>query len=637
MTAERFKRKLTAILSADVKGYSRLMGADEEATLRTLQEYKEVMGSSIQHHRGRIVGSAGDSVLAEFASVVDAVQCGVEIQQVLKAKNALLAEDRRMEFRIGINLGDVIEEGDTIYGDGVNIAARLEGMAEAGGICISESAYQQIKNKLPLRYDYLGEHEVKNIAEPVRVYCARIESDAVPSKLGKEKKPVQKRLSKAVMAIIAVVVIAGIVILYQLVLHPSRPKTEVASKEKMAFPLPDVPSIAVLPFVNMSGDPKQEFLCDGMTEEIITHLSKIPRMFVIARNSTFIYKGKPVEVKEVSEKLGVRYVLEGSLQRSGDHVRITAQLIDALTGNHLWAESYDRELKDIFALQDEITMKVLTATQVKLVGGDVSRAEKYAEKYYRGKQGLDCYLKLMEAGGYAARYTIQDNNERRRIAEEAIALCPEDPMGYVQLGFAYQQDYWLSNMESPQETIEKVGEMARKALAMDDSISRAHSLLCWFYLYKREYDKAAVVGERAVALNPSGTLELDIFGIALRYVGRSEEATPLYQRAIRLNPFGPSWLYVDFGGALRDMGRYEEAISACKKAVQLSADNIFAHLNLAIIYSMIGREKEAHAEAEEVLRINPKFSVDSYAKNLLYRDQSKKENYVKALRKAGLK
>ncbi len=248
-------------------------------------------------------------------------------------------------------------------------------MAEAGGICISESAYQQIENKLPLRYDYLGEHEVKNIAKPVRVYRARIEPEAVPSKLGREKKPVGKRLSKAALAIVAVVVIAGAVILYQFVLRPSPSKTEVASKEKMAFPLPDVPSIAVLPFVNMSEDPKQEFLCDGMTEAIITGLSKVPRLFVIARNSTFTYKGKPVKVKQVSEELGVRYVLEGSVQRSGDRVRITAQLIDALTGDHLWAERYDRDLKDIFALQDEITIKILTATQVKLTeGGQVGTA-----------------------------------------------------------------------------------------------------------------------------------------------------------------------------------------------------------------------------------------------------------------------
>ncbi len=544
MTTQEIKRKLVAILSADVKGYSRLMGEDEEATLRTLNAYKEVMGSLIQQHRGRVVGTAGDSVLADFGSVVDAVQCAVEIQQVLRAKNAVVPENRRMEFRIGINLGDVIEEGDTIYGDGVNIAARLEGLAEAGGICISESAYQQIENKLPLRYEYLGEHEVKNIAKPVRVYCARIEADAGPSRLGKEKKPAQKRLPKAALAIIAVVVIAGLVALYQFVLRPSPSKTEVASKEKMTFPLPDVPSIAVLPFVNMSEDPKQEFLCDGMTEAIITALSKVPRMVVIARNSTFTYKGKPVKVKQVSEDLGVRYVLEGSLQRSGDRLRITAQLIDALTGNHLWAERYDRDLKDIFALQDEITIRVLNGIRVKLTtGGEVSMSQKYAEKYYRGKQGLDCYLKLMEASGYLQRFNIQDNNMARRMVEEAIAMCPENPMGYMYLGWVYYVDYFVGNTKSPQQPLEKGIELAQKALAMDDSLAGPHGLLCALYTAKREYDKAIAEGERGVALNPGGTSELVNYAASLCYAGRPEEAIQLFQKAIRLNPFNPAGLY----------------------------------------------------------------------------------------------
>jgi len=544
MATQEVKRKLAAILSADVKGYSRLMGEDEEWTLRTLNTYKEVMGSLIQQHRGRVVGSAGDSVLAEFGSVVDAVQCSVEIQQVLRAKNAVVPENRRMEFRIGINLGDVIEEGDSIYGDGVNIAARLEGLAEAGGICISESAYQQIENKLPLRYDYLGEHEVKNIAKPVRVYCARIEADAAPSKLGVEKKPVGKRLPKAALGIIAVIVIAGAITLYQFVLRPSPSKTEVASKEKMAFPLPDVPSIAVLPFVNMSEDPKQEFLCDGMTEAIITALSKVPRMFVIARNSTFTYKGKPVKVKQVSEDLGVRYVLEGSLQRSGDRLRITAQLIDALTGNHLWAERYDRDLKDIFALQDEITIKILNGIRVKLtMGGEVSMSQKYAEKYYRGKQGLNCYLKLMEASGYLQRFNIQDDNVARRMIEEAIAMCPENPMGYYMLGWVYHNDYWLGNTKSPQETLGKGIELAQKALAMDDSLAGPHGLLCALYTAKREYDKAIAEGERGAALNPGGTSELINYAASLCYAGRPEEAIQLFQKAIRLNPFNPAGLY----------------------------------------------------------------------------------------------
>jgi len=636
MTTQELKRKLTAILSADVKGYSRLMGDDEEWTVRTLNVYKDVMGNLIQQHRGRVVDATGDNLMAEFASVVDAVQSAVEIQQVLRAKNALLPENRRMEFRIGINLGDVIEEGERIYGDGVNIAARLEGLAEAGGICISGSAYEQIENKLPLRYEYLGEHEVKNIARPVRVYKAQIEPEAAPSKVSGEKKPAQKRLSKAVLAIVALVVIAGAAVLYQFALRPSPPKVEVASKEKMVFPLPDVPSIAVLPFVNMSEDPKQEFLCDGMTEEIITALTKVPRLVVIARNSTFTYKGKSVMVKQVSEELGVRYVLEGSLQRSGDRVRITAQLIDALMGDHLWAERYDRDLKDIFALQDEITIKILAGVRVKLTeGGQVGRPE----RYFKGKQGLDCYLKLMEASGYYTRFNIQDNNLARRIIEEAIAMCPENPMGYINLGWVYQHDYWLGNTKFPRETIEKGIELAQKALAMDDSIASAHALLCALYIYKGEYDKAIAEGERAVALDPGGTSELVNYANSLRIAGRPEEAIPLYQKAIRLNPFGPSYLYRDFGTALQRAGRFEEAVSAYKKAIQVAPDDISAHMHLAATYSMMGREKEARAEASEVLRINPKFSVDSYAKSraYLFKDQSEADKVVDALRKAGLK
>jgi adenylate cyclase len=573
-------------------------------------------------------------VLAEFASVVDAVQCAVEIQQVLRAKNAMLPENRRMEFRIGINLGDVIEEGEQIYGDGVNIAARLEGLADAGGICISESAYQQIENKLPLRYDYLGEHKVKNIAKPVRVYRARIEPETAPSKLAKEKKSTQKRLPKAALAIIAVVVIAGAVILYQFVLRPSPSKTEVASKEKMAFPLPDVPSIAVLPFVNMSEDPKQEFFSDGITEEIITALSKVRHLFVISRQSTFSYKGKTVKVKQVSEELGVRYVLEGSVQRSADRVRITAQLIDALTGHHIWAERYDRDLKDLFALQDEITLKILTAIQVKLkTAEEISRAE----KYYKGKQGLDCYLKILEGYKYLEGHNVEDNRAARRIAEEAIAICPELPPAYVLLGLVHSMEYWTSSGKSSQDSIEKGIEAAQKALALDDSNARAHALLGDFYWLKREYDKAISEGERAIALAPGEAVVHIMYAKNLVFAGRAEEAIPLFQKAIRLNPVGTTNLYLNFGHALRMTGKFEEAVSAYRKSIQLSPDNILTHVILTATYSMMGREKEARAEAAEVIRINPKFSLDLFAKRQVYKDQSETDKLVNALRKAGLK
>jgi adenylate cyclase len=601
------------------------------------------MTGLIQHHHGRVVDAPGDNVLAEFASVVDAVECSVEIQKELKTRNAELPENRRMEFRIGVNLGDVIEDGEQILGDGVNIAARLESLSEAGGICISGTAYDQIKNKLTLGYEYHGKQTVKNISEPVRVYRVLMEPKGLSS-LSRWKRAglnYWKRVHPAFKILVAFVA-AGNALwqLYPRFISPPvgvTPKdkiTEAASIEKMAFPLPDVPSIAVMPFVNMSEDPKQEFLCDGMSEEIITGLSKVPRLFVIARNSTFTYKGKPVKVKQVSEELGVRYVLEGSVQRSGDRVRIAAQLIDALTGNHLWAESYDRDLKDIFALQDEITIKVLGSTKVKLTeGGQVGRPE----KYFKGKQGLDCYLKLTEASGYYERWNIEDNNLARRMIEEAIAMCPENPMTYFNLGWVYHNDYMLDNTKSPRETIEKGIELVQKALAMDDSIADAHGLLCRLYLTKREYAKAIAEGERAVALNPGGTSVLVSYAASLAVAGKPEEAIPLFQKAIRLNPFGPSQLYRQFGEALRDTGRFEEAVSAYKKAIQLAPDNITAHIHLTATYIWMGREKEARAEAAEVLRINPKFSVDSHAKMLSFKDQSANDRVVDALRKAGLK
>ncbi|MGA2318931.1 MAG: tetratricopeptide repeat protein [Thermodesulfobacteriota bacterium] len=439
----------------------------------------------------------------------------------------------------------------------------------------------------------------------------------------------------ALMAAIVVVLGTITLVIWKAYLKPG--PGDVASIEKMAFPLPNVPSIAILPLVNLSEDPKQEYFCDGMTEEIITALSKVPRLFVIAGNSTLRYKGKPVKFKQVSEDLGVRYVLKGGIQRSGNRVRITIQVIDALTGNELLAERYDRDLKDIFALQDEITMRILMEVRVKLEGGDVSRLEKYAEKYYRGKQGLDCYLKLIEASGYQARFNIEDNSLARRLAEDAIAMCPENPMGYVRLGSIYHYDYWLGTTKSPRETLEKSIELVQKALTMDDSMANGHSVLCMLYAHKGEYDKAIAEGERAVALSPGNWVSLTSYAHSLTLAGRPEEAIPLLQKAIRLTPFGGPNLYCESGLALRNAGRFEEAVSAFKKALQIAPDNILGHILLTATYSIMGREKEARAEATEVLRINPKFSLDYFAKRLTYKDQSEADKVVNALRKAGLK
>jgi adenylate cyclase len=341
-----------------------------------------------------------------------------------------------------------------------------------------------------------------------------------------------------------------------------------------------------------------------------------------------------VKVKQVSEEFGVRYVLEGSVQRSADRIRINAQLIDALTGHHIWAERYDGDLKDIFALQDEITMKILTATQVKLTAGEEALS---VAKYYKGKEGLGCYLKYWEGTNYLRRVTIEDNNVARRIAEEVIEMCPESPMGYYLLGLVHQRDYRLGNTKSPQETIEKGIELAQKMLALDDSIAEGHVLLCNFYSIRGEHEKAIAEGERAVSLSPKLAQAHISYGNSLRFSGRPEEAIPLLQKAIRFCPISEAAVFIPLGDALRQTGRFEEAVSEYKKAIQRSPDNILAHIFLAATYSMMGRENEARAEAAEVLRINPKYSLDSFAKSFSYKDQSQKDVLINTLRKAGLK
>jgi TolB-like protein/class 3 adenylate cyclase len=473
MATEDFKRKLTAILSADVKGYSRLMGEDEEATVRTITAHRKVITSVIQKYRGRVVDSPGDNILAEFVSVVDAVQSAVEIQEVIRAKNAELPEERKMEFRIGINLGDVIQEGERIYGDGVNIAARVEGLADPGGICISGSAYEQIENKLALGYEYIGEHTVKNIVKPIRAYRVPTGPETL-QKVIDEKGPAPGWQRAALAVVIALVVVAGGVAIWKSYRPPTAPM-EVASVEKMAFPLPDKPSIAVLPFNNLSGDPEQEYLSDGLTEEIISALGSVPKLFVIARNSTFTYKGKPVKVQQVSEELGVRYVLEGSVKKAGDKIRVTAQLIDALDGHHLWAKRYDRNLDDIFALQDEITKKIITAMQVKLTEGEQVRAAA------KGTDSLEAYLKYLQASELIFRLNPESNALGRQLTEEAIALDPDYAWAYFLLARTHLVDMWLGTTKSPKQSFGKAMGLLQKAIALDDSYAEAHADLGYLY------------------------------------------------------------------------------------------------------------------------------------------------------------
>ena len=368
MTTDGFKRKLTAILSADVVGYSRLMGEDEASTVRTLTAYREVISELVHQHRGRVVDSPGDNILVEFASVVDAVQCAVTIQKELKVRNAQLPQNRKMEFRIGVNLGDVIEEGDRIYGDGVNIAARLEALAEPQGICISRTAFDHIESKLPLGYEYLGDQKVKNIAKPVGAYRVLLESRVTAAgarEEGKMRFLIQRK--PLFGGVLALLVISGVLLIWYFHLHG------IASEKAVRAKFPDKPSVAVLPFLNMSGDHTQDYFSDGLTEDLITDLSKIPTLFVVARNSVFLYKGKTVGPQQVSSELGARYIVEGSVRKAGNMLRITAQVVDGSTGGHIWAERYDRDLQDVFAVQDEIARKIVTAIKRRVFEKDQER------------------------------------------------------------------------------------------------------------------------------------------------------------------------------------------------------------------------------------------------------------------------
>ena len=628
MATQDFKRKLTAILSADVKGYSRLMSEDEESTIRTLTAYREVIAAIVQKHRGRVVDSPGDNILAEFASVLDATQGAVEIQEELKVRNAELPDDRKMEFRIGVNLGDVVHEEERIYGDGVNVAARVESLADAGGICVSGTVFGHVANKLPLGYEYLGKQSVKNISKPVRVYKVLMDPEAVGKVIG-ELKAEPKRVQRlAIGVVIALLLVAGGAVIWKSYIAPPM---ELASAEKMAFPLPDKPSIAVLPFDNMSGDPEQEYFSDGLTEQIITNLSKLPELFVIARNSTFTYKGKPIKVTQVSEELGVRHVLEGSVQKSGDRVRITAQLVDAITGQHLWAERYDRDLQDIFALQDEITKEILVALQVKLTRGES------AHIYGKNTDNLEAYLKYLQAVHHKTRTNQEGNTLARKLCEEAIALDPNYADAYRLLAQTHLFDIWFGWSNSTRESFEKAEELAQKSLALDNTNALTVGLVSHIYLLKRQHDKAIAEGERAIAIDPNSAYGYMLLAATYRFSGRAKEGIPLLEKAIRLQPYTPSSYYYQLGMAYNFTGQYDEAIAVLKKALKRTPDHLLSLIGLTVAYSLADRMEEARATAAELLRVNPKFSVAYLEKKAPYKNKADLELSMGAMRKAGLK
>jgi adenylate cyclase len=632
MTTGKSKRKLVAVVHADVKGYSRMMGEDDEYTVRTLASNRQEMYRLVDLYGGEVRDTAGDGFLVEFPSVVDAVKFSVDFQREMKRRNADLSEDKKMEFRIGVNIGDVIQDGGTIHGDGVNIAARLESQADPGGICISGAAYEQVKKRLDVGFEYVGDKSVKNIAEPVSAYKVLLDASK-PADTKEEShraKPDRWRIRYLIAAVVVVVLVASGAIWYFHFHSPSSPDTGSLAEES-TLKLPDKPSIAVLAFDNLSGDPKQEYFSDGITEEIITGLSKIPQLFVIARNSSFAFKSKPVTVSEVGRRLGVRYVLEGSVRKEKDRVRITAQLIDAQTGGHVWSERYNRDLKDIFALQDEVTLAVTTAMAVKLTLGEQGRLwqkkgiTNNLEAFERALQGRECMY----------QQTAVADEKARQLFEEAIALDPAFAMAYAGLAYTYVADAFWGWSKDPGESGRKAYEMANKALSLDDSLDTPHYILGFIYVWMREYDKAIAEGERAVELNPNGAEALAHLGYFLNVACRPTEGVTVLEKAMRLNPMPPAVHYAWLGISYRLMGQYDRAIAVVEKGLRVQPDNIACLLQLIAANSLAGRQEDARKTATEFIRLNPKFSTEVFAK--LYKDRAVREQLIEAWRKAGLK
>jgi adenylate cyclase len=607
------------------------MSEDEAQTVKTLTAYREIMTELIKQHRGRVVDSPGDNMLAEFTSVVDGVQCAVAVQKELQARNAELPENRRMDFRIGINLGDVIEEGDRIYGDGVNIVARLEALADPGGVCISKTAFDQIETKLPLGYEYLGEQSVKNIPKPVGAYRVLMEPRVTVAEAGEEKKAWPVRRKAIFTGAVAALVLVIAAVIWNFYLQKSR-RMEPASVDKMAYPLPDKPSIAVLPFDNLSGDPDQDYLADGITENIITALSYIPEIFVIARNSTFTYRGKAVKAQEVAEDLGVRYILEGSVQRAGDRVRIMAQLIDAASGRHLWADRYDRGLQDLFALQDEITLKIVFALQVKLsVGVQTRVTSKTMPNFEAWSYGVRGY-------GHMMRHTKADNAKARELFERVAGLAPEYAAVFMWLGWTHWEDAHHGWSESREESLLRAVELAKKAQALVDSDPMIHALWGAIYLLQRRYDQAIAEGEKSVALGPNQAFPHLLLAMYLYHTGRYKEALPLVRKAMRLNPYYPSSYLELLGGVYLRMGEYEKTVEACKMLVAREPHRIVGHRGLVVAYIRLGRKEQARSEVAELLRLFPEYSLEVYRKqaNWTHMDPAVVESDIEALREAGL-
>ena len=562
------------------------MAADEAGTLSELNALRrDIVDPTIANHDGRIVKLIGDGALVEFASVVDAVECAVAIQQAMAQRNAHRPEDRRIVFRIGIDVGDIIIEGDDIYGDGVNVAARLEGLAEPGGICISNSVREQVLNKVPISFADLGEKTVKNIERPIRVYYVVLNDTSV-------------------------------------VTAPLVAATTVPAQAQRK-------SIAVLPFVNMSGDAEQEYFADGISEDIMTALSKISGLFVIARNSSFTFKGQAVHVADVGKKLGVRFVLEGSVRKAGNRVRITAQLIDAASAGHIWAERFDRELTDIFAVQDEVTKEIVAALALNLTS---SEQQQLASDAPHNPEAYDFFLRGRELWHLQTRET---NAEARATLHRAIELDPNFAPAYALLAIAHMRDYLNQWSASPSSSLEEGHKAALESVARNDRDHYAHWALGSIHLWQRRHAEAESELEKALALNPGFPLAHVILGLVFHYSGRSERALDCFERAITLDPYSDIYLHFQ-AQAYFQLGRYEKVAEVLKRRLTRNPNTDISRVLLAACFGHLGQVEDARAQWQEALRVNPNYSLEHRRNVLPYKNPSDFELLVDGLRKAGL-
>jgi adenylate cyclase len=630
MADEDLKRKLAAIFYADVAGYSRLTGVDEEGTHKVLSACLDAISTHIEGHGGRVLHYAGDAILAEFASVVIAVKCAVVVQRDLAARNESLADDHKVQFRIGINLGDVIVDRGELYGNGVNVAARLEGLAEPGGICISRKVLDEVRGKLGVGYEFLGEKTVKNIENPIPVYRVLLAPEAAGQVTDERPTARVKWRRPGLMASIVVllVVAGGGAYWWQF-----SPLIEPTSSEHLAFPLPDKPSIAVLPFDNLSGDSGQEYVADGMTEDIITALSQTSSLFVIARNSTFTYKGKPVKVQKVAADLGVRFVLEGSVQRSGDRIRITAQLIDALTGNHIWSERYDREMTDLFALQDEITEHIVTALQIELTAGEQMRVHR------KHTSSLKAWNFLGQGVELFYRRNKTDNARARELFNRAVEVDPGYALAWALIAWTHWIDAQFGWSDQPELSFERAASIAEKALALDDELPDVYALQGAIHIYRGRYEAAVASGEKSVALNPNHANNTALLAMFLHNAGRLEESINKMKLAMRLSPYYPAWYLEELGFSYLDFGQPADALAALTKFLErepVGKHAAHAHLGRALAYHALGRDDAARAAVAEAVDVDSTISVTTFGRKSLNKNVEDLEIGISVLRRLGL-